>query len=110
MRFTLAFIIAMFCASPSPASDEWSAYGAGRLSSCGKYINDVSTNAQAKNAYSWWVAGFVTGANLEKERTLSTDNPDHELWLKQYCEKNPLDPFMKAASELNKELDKRRVQ
>ena len=105
MRFTLVvFIFALF-ASPSSASDSFSSYGTNLLSSCGKYVTDISTNPQAKIAYGWWVAGFVTGTNLEKGRVLATVNAAHKLWLKEYCEKNPLDPFMKAADELNKELD-----
>ena len=39
---------------------------------------------------------------------LATDNFAHSAWIKQYCEKNPLDPFLKAAIELNKELDKKK--
>jgi len=105
MRYALVFIIISVCVSPSLAAEELtSVYGPSKLS-CGKYISEISTNPQAANAYSWWIAGFITGTNLEKGRAVSTDNLAHEMWLKQYCEKNPLDTFVQAAIELNKELD-----
>ena len=75
-------------------------------SSCGKYIQNITTSPEAANVYSWWVAGFVTGTNLAKGRATSTDNAAHEAWLKKYCQENPLDPFLKAAIELNKALDR----
>ena len=92
------------------AAGVFSAFG-GELteSSCGKYTNEIAINPETKNVYSWWVAGFVTGTNLEKGRTLPTDTDAHEAWLKQYCEDNPLDSFMKATIELNKELETRRL-
>src|SRR5437879_2645558 len=75
-------------------------FGIGDIS-CGKYLSEISTHPEAANAYGWWVAGFVTGTNLAKGRVVSTDSPAHDAWLKQYCEKNPLDPFIKAATELD---------
>lgn len=74
--------------------------------SCGKYIQDVTTNPETSKVYDWWIAGFVTGTNLVKKRVTSTDNAAHEAWLKKYCQDHPLDPFMKAAAELNEALDK----
>ena len=74
--------------------------------SCGKYLQDIATNPKASNAYSWWIAGFVTGTNLVKGRLTSTDNAAHELWLKKYCQDHALDSFMSAAQELDKALDK----
>ena len=107
MKYLLAAII-VICASSSLRAGEFiSVYGVSDLS-CGKYLSDISDNRNAANVYDWWVAGFVTGSNLEKERILGTDNFGHSAWIKQYCEKNSLDPFMKAAIELNKELDKKK--
>jgi hypothetical protein len=108
MRYALALIIALFAPSSFAASDLFSSFGLGASLSCGKYLNDILENPSASSAYSWWTAGFITGVNLEKGRVVSTDSPSHEVWLKQYCEKNPLDTFMKAAIELNKELDTKR--
>jgi len=73
--------------------------------SCGRYVKEVTDDPEVKNAYSWWIAGFVTGANLEKRRVTSTDSAAHEAWILKYCQENPLDDFMQAASKLNKRLD-----
>jgi hypothetical protein len=74
--------------------------------SCGAYLKDISTSPAKKNAYEWWVAGLVTGTNLTKGRTVSTDIAGITAWLKRYCDEHPLEPFMKAVIELDKELDK----
>jgi len=82
-----------------------STFGVSDLS-CGKYLQDIATKPQASNAYSWWIAGFVTGTNLAKGRRTSADSAAHEVWLKKYCQDHALDTFMKAAQELDKALDK----
>lgn len=82
----------------------FNAYGINDLS-CGNYIQIITTNSEAENAYSWWIAGFVTGTNFSKRRNTSTDNAAHNAWLKKYCNDNPLDNFMHAAMKLNETLD-----
>ena len=77
---------------------------------CGKYIDIISTSVQAKEVYSWWLAGFITGTNMEKNRSLSTDSAAHELWLKNYCEEHPLENFVSAAEKLNIQLDKKSIK
>jgi hypothetical protein len=108
MRYIVTLIIALY-ASPSFGADPLvSVFGMHQLS-CGKYLKDVSSDPYTAAAYGWWIAGFISGTNLEKGRAISTDNPAHEAWLKQYCEKNPLDPFFTGAIELNKELDNKQL-
>lgn len=76
---------------------------------CGKYLNDISTNERYEDAYSWWIAGFITGANLEKERATTTDAKANDAWIKQFCENNPLEYFLTAAIKLNEQLEKHKV-
>ena len=108
-RILLTVVLVVVCTAPVQlmASDYVSGFGMTGLS-CGKYLKDISTNKQAENVYDWWVAGFVTGINLEKGRIVSTDNPAHNAWIKLYCEAHPLEPFMRAAIELDKELDRKK--
>ena len=73
-----------------------------------KSYSDISANVKFETAYSWWVAGFVTGANLAKGRVISTDNEAHIAWLKQYCRAYFGDSFADAAIELDRELDTKR--
>jgi hypothetical protein len=91
VRFAFT-LLTVFFVSSSLAADEhtFSMFSPEPNLSCGKYLNEITTNRQAENAYRWWVAGFVTGTNLVKGRAVSTDSRAHEAWLKQYCEKNPL--------------------
>lgn len=78
--------------------------------SCGKYLNSISNDERYAEVYNWWLAGFISGTNLEKQRATSTDAAAHDSWIKQYCEKNPLDSFFNAASKLNDELDKKTIK
>jgi hypothetical protein len=74
---------------------------------CGKYISDISDSPQAIEVYSWWLAGFITAMNIEKSRVTTTDKHAHELWVKNYCKDNPLDLFVNAAVQLDKQLSKK---
>jgi HdeA/HdeB family len=71
---------------------------------CGKFISDTSSNPQAKEVYSWWLAGYITAVNLERSRHLVTDKEAHELWIKNYCVENPLKQYVEAVLELDKHL------
>jgi hypothetical protein len=106
MRYALVVLAAAF-AQVASAGEEFSGFGMSQLS-CARYIGDMSTSVKFETAYSWWVAGFVTGTNLAKGRVLSTDNEAHIVWLKEYCQAHPGDPFADAAVELDRELDGRR--
>ena len=103
MRYAFV-ILAAALAQAASAGEEFSGFGMSQLS-CARYISDVAVNAKFETAYSWWVAGFVTGTNLAKGRVLATDNEAHIAWLKQYCQAHPGDPFVDAAIELDRELD-----
>jgi hypothetical protein len=105
-QLTSIAIISLLFTGIANAGDWISYFGVGKLS-CGKYIQDINTYPEAKSAYSWWLAGFVTGTNLAKGRALDIDKPAYEEWIKKYCQENPLDTFINAAIELNKALDKR---
>ena len=98
-RILLTVVLMVVCIAPIPllaSGALFSAFGITDIS-CGKYLKDISTKKEIENVYDWWVAGFVTGTNLEKGRSLSTDNPGHNAWLKGYCESHPLETFMRAA-------------
>jgi len=112
-RIITTLVLVAVCATPVPllASDvvEINVFGIDTDLSCGKYLKDISTSTGTEKGYSWWVAGFVTGTNLEKGRAISTDNAGHNAWLKAYCEAHPLELFIDAAMGLNKELDKKKI-
>ena len=107
MRYAIIMVLAAAVAQVASAGEEFSGFGMSQLS-CARYTSDISANVKFETAYSWWVAGFVTGANLAKGRVISTDNEAHIAWLKQYCRAHPGDPFADAAIELDRELDTKR--
>jgi len=76
-------------------------------SSCAKYVNEVTTDEQAKQIYSWWVMGFMTGINYVKLRSPATDIEAHDAWLLKYCQEHPLDTFIYAAIKLNEEIERK---
>jgi hypothetical protein len=107
MRGCLALLLMLAHAQPVLADNgQFSGFGTQSLTR-GKFIQELASDPKARNAYQWWIAGFVTGSNLVKGRVVTSDVPAHEVWLKTYCEKNPLKPFVRGAIELDRELDKK---
>ena len=103
LKKSLILLILCFSSLTSAASKPFTVYSMQGLS-CGKYIQDVNDNPQAKNAYGWWVSGFITGLNLLRERVTTTDQEGHNAWLLKYCSEYPLKLFIDAAIALDKEL------
>lgn len=79
--------------------------GIGNLS-CGQYISQSADNPEARSTYRWWIAGFLTGANVAKGRN-ATDVDAAEVWIGDYCRAHAFDLFAMAAYNLDKELDRR---
>jgi hypothetical protein len=79
--------------------------------SCGKW------SAERKNPSSffaksmeWWAVGFVSGsnwANTGPDHLASVDAAAITSWLDNYCKRNPLETFPKAAAALASELAQR---
>ncbi len=105
---TLLLTAILLFVLPITGSANTSYYGSVGVS-CVTYIDGIADEDIAY-AYDMWVAGFVTGTNLEKKRALTTTSELHNAWLKQYCENNPLDMFLTAVMKLNKELDNRTLK
>ena len=78
--------------------------------SCGKYLSDISISEEYKKVYSWWIAGYITAINFEKDRVTLTDKYANDNWVRQYCEKNPLDSFINSVISLSYELDKYKIK
>jgi hypothetical protein len=106
MKTWLLVAVLSVSSAVSAADRVFSIYGVHDLS-CGKYVQDVNNNPQAKSAYGWWVAGFISGLNVARERFTTTDNQAHDLWLLKYCNEHPLEPFITAAAGLDSALTKK---
>ena len=94
-------------------SDQWAIHGLG-ANSCGSYIVALSENKPTEairmqghaylpmaNAYTQWILGFVTSANLRASPgsgQILVDANGIALWVKNYCETNPSSALSSAAS------------
>jgi len=94
-------------------SDQWAIHGLG-ADSCGSYIVALSENKPTAairmgghaylpmaNAYTQWILGFVTLANLRASPgngQILVDVNGIAAWIKNYCEANPSSALSAAAS------------
>lgn len=69
---------------------------------CAQYVEQ--TAGLPDHAYNWFVAGFVSGTNMVRDRGTSGDAASYRVWLSNYCQKNPFDNFVTALSRLDKYL------
>jgi hypothetical protein len=79
-------------------------------SSCGKYVEAIDhseASVKAENdryAFLSWVGGYLSRYNKQNEDVYDifgyTDMPAVQLWLYNYCRRNPLNAFDEAADAL----------
>jgi len=79
------------------------------INSCGSVV-DALNGGNYEQQYYGYINGFITGINYTEGGRLGAniDNEARMLFIKNYCNENPLDPFMTALIELEKELRKRK--
>lgn len=107
MRYIFGLVVLLVLSAASGttfAAETFNAYGIGRMT-CGKYLQDIQADSSERTAYSWWIAGFISHANMSKRRWTTVDQSGLEAWAKQYCTEHPLEMFMTAAMRLDAELD-----
>lgn len=83
------------------ATQEYVVYGRGGTTSCGTWLLEKNT-ANGEHNLSWvlgFVSGFGAGKNLKK-----TDIAGLQLFIDQYCTKNPLEDLVVATEELGRTL------
>jgi hypothetical protein len=76
--------------------------------SCGSVV-DALNGGNHEQQYIGYINGFITGINfIEGGRLgLGVEEEAKILFIKNYCNENPLDPLIAALSELENELRKR---
>ncbi len=81
---------------------------------CSAYVNNLKQGDWPQAAMKSLVAGFVSGVNLQSPNTYDvlgqSSLDDAVLWLKNYCDKNPLEKVGKPMTELMAELFAKRKQ
>jgi hypothetical protein len=75
-------------------------YGTGSQS-CGSFARERKKEAYAR--YAAWMAGYLTAVDARTPTASilgTTDLQGAMLWLENYCNKNPLEPFANAVYAL----------
>ncbi len=103
MRYLIIIAVGLLIATNSNASE--TVAGAG-VNSCGKFLADIETGGEVLSAvYFSWAQGYLTGLNTKYSlgRRSAAELPDRaeiEFWIRIYCEDNPLDQYLMAATRL----------
>ncbi len=103
MRYLTIIAIGILLAANPAVSDDVAGVG---THSCGQFIADIEAGGQILTSlYFSWVQGFLTGLNTkyllcQEFHTDLSDPPAIQLWLKNYCEENPLENYMTATAKL----------
>lgn len=76
--------------------------------SCAVFLRELESKSSKSTAYLGWLAGYVTAYNAQTPKTYqilgNSDLFGAELWVKNFCEKNPLQNISLAAAVLMIEL------
>lgn len=76
--------------------------------SCASFLRELESKSSQSTAYLAWLAGYVTAYNAQTQKTYqilgNSDLFGAELWVKNFCEKNPLKNISLAAAVLMIEL------
>lgn len=73
------------------------------IMSCGKFM---TLSQESKHAAIFWVSGYVSGMNefSDVDYLVNVDEEAIKAAVIQYCAKNPLDAFSKAAFSVQRQL------
>ena len=109
MRYLTIIAVGMLLAANPAVSDEGVDLIGPGANSCGKFIVGKEKYEELRLVHTAWAQGFLTGLNIKYLQSLesATELPDHaamELWIKNYCEENPLDNYAFAIRNLWREL------
>jgi len=82
--------------------------GAG-LHTCGKYLDLLESDPNSKIVYNQYIEGVATGMSIQENKMIDkfkgSNTNDIQRWLKNYCEKNPLDLYIYGVMNIIRELD-----
>jgi len=99
-----AILLALSLLTTSVAAQKWIGFGG---VSCGSWSEKRRTEPEVSAAYTVWVLGFVSGANVDQTILLghpdflkNTDKDGIVTWMNNYCASHPLDTVMTATLKL----------
>lgn len=111
---SLLILAGLFGSTSAAASDKQGQfYGQGKIS-CSDFLEEQKTKSWTSSVYKGFIAGFLSGYNLAKPNTYNilgnSDINGAVLWIKNHCEKQPLEDVNEALNALAFELYPRRTQ
>ena len=110
MRYLTIIVVGILMAANATASDESPIILAGvGTVSCKKFIADTEDDESFRTAYFFWSQGFLSGLNYKyflnwASATNLSGYAAMKIWIKNYCEENPLDSYGVATEKLWHEL------
>ena len=94
--------------SQAVARDANGFYATNGVKSCAIFLQEFEKKSWGQIAIQAWLAGYITAHNSISPRTYqilgNSDLLGAELWVKNFCEKNPLKNLADAAESLMFEL------
>jgi hypothetical protein len=105
---TSAFLaLSLAFASPALAQKANVVSGVGNVS-CGKFMTSYKENAaKTETLYFSWAQGFMSSINFNRKMQNGTPidfgvmpSAAQLSWIRDYCQKNPMKTYMRAATEL----------
>jgi hypothetical protein len=107
---SLAFVAAC---SQAAQAQEYLVFNYPEADSCSSWSQERASNKPSQ-AVEGWVLGFVSGRNRygpgDGLLGAETNSTSLVAWIDRYCAQNPLDTVTKAAMELVKELERRKME
>jgi hypothetical protein len=99
--------LSLVLSSPVSAEESNVVSGVG-ASSCGKFTNSYKENpTRAEALYLSWAQGFMSSINFNRNLQNGTPIDFGTMpsavqlrWIRDYCQKNPLKTYLRAATEL----------
>ena len=107
-------VVGVTFGTEASAADGDSNYSVQGGRTCSAFLDEQSKKGVGFSIISAWVAGYISAYNLLTPNTFSilgdADLGGALLWIKGYCEKNPLDNVAGAMQGLMSELYLKRTQ
>ena len=99
MKKVFVLVLAFMC-MPTVGS-AYNVYGTGGTpSSCGTWVKSKG-DLDTRNFQMSWVLGFISGASYVGPKLKKTNSAAVEVFMDNYCQKNPLKSIESGAAELH---------
>ncbi|MFC5522323.1 hypothetical protein [Polaromonas jejuensis] len=116
LKTAMLFPVLVLCVlgAEARASDQAGKYSVRGSISCAQFLNEQKINSGAHTSHLGYVAGYLSAYNLQTPGTYDilggADFDGAILWIKNYCDRQPLETVGHALMDLTAELFPKRLQ